>query len=100
VARKAGVVQAILWHVWDNNRAYYLVGSKNPEIKDNRAVTALIWHAIKESNRLGKASFDFEGSMDPGVEHFFRNFGGERTLYMMLRKNTSLLWKLKELVRP
>lgn len=96
VARKEGVVQAILWHIWDETRAYYLVGSKNPATKDNRAMTALIWKSISESKKAGKLSFDFEGSMDEGVEKFFRNFGGERTLYLSLKKNNSILWKLKQ----
>ena len=99
VARKDGVVSAILWHMWDHDRAYYLVGSKNPQSRDNRAMTALIWHAITESKIMEKKTFDFEGSMDIGVEKFFRNFGCERTLYLVLKKNTSLRWKLKSLLR-
>ncbi|MCB0699791.1 MAG: GNAT family N-acetyltransferase [Chitinophagales bacterium] len=99
VARKGGEVQAILWHLWDDKHAYYLVGSKNPASKNNRAMTALIWHAITESKLRDKLSFDFEGSMDPGVEKFFRNFGGNRELYLVIQKNTSLLWKLKSLLR-
>ncbi len=99
VATKSGVIQAILWHMWDNTRAYYLVGSKNPEVKDNRAMTLLIWKAISESKKMDKLSFDFEGSMDPGVERFFRNFGGSRELYLVLKKNNSMLWKLKEMLR-
>ncbi len=99
VAKKEDKVQAILWHIWDNKRSYYLVGSKNPEVKDNRAMTALIWHSIKESKKHGKISFDFEGSMDPGVERFFRNFGGERELYLGIQKNESLLWKVKKMMR-
>ncbi len=99
VARKEDKIQAILWHIWDEKRAYYLVGSKNPEVKDNRAMTALIWHAIKESKKMGKVSFDLEGSMDPGVERFFRNFGGERELYLGLHKNESLLWKVKNIIK-
>lgn len=99
VARKDGVIQAILWHVWDNERAYYLAGAKNPNAKDNRAMTALIWKAISESKKMGKQYFDFEGSMDPGVEKFFRNFGGERELYLTIQKNSSLLWKLKTMLR-
>lgn len=96
VARKDGEIKAILWHVWDDQCAYYLVGGKNPTTKDNRSMTALIWHAITESKVMDKKVFDFEGSMDPGVEKFFRNFGAERELYMVLQKNTSLLWKIKE----
>lgn len=95
-ARKDNIIQAILWHIWDEERAYYLVGSKNPAAKDNRAMTALIWKAISESKNRNKTSFDFEGSMDPGVEKFFRNFGGNRELYLSLQKNDSLLWKIKK----
>lgn len=99
VARKAGAPQAILWHMWDATRAYYLVGSRNPAIKDTAAMRALIWNAIKASKQMGKHSFDFEGSMDPGVELFFRNFGGTRTLYLVLKKNTSFVWRVKGWLR-
>ncbi len=99
VARKEGVIQAILWHIWDEERAYYLVGSKNPEAKDNRAMTALIWRAISESKKMGKTWFDFEGSMDTGVEKFFRNFGGNRELYLTIHKNSSPVWKLKTMLK-
>lgn len=99
VARKGSEVQAIVWHAWDASRAYYLVGSKNPSSADSRAMTALLWKAIEESKKAGKSSFDFEGSVDPGVERFFRNFGGNRELYLVLKKNESTLWKLKEKIR-
>lgn len=96
VARKNGEVQAIVWQVWDDTQSYYIVGSKNPDVNDNLAMTALLWHAIAHSKEIGKKGFDFEGSMDTGVEKFFRNFGGKRQLYLVLRKNDSMLWKLKE----
>jgi lipid II:glycine glycyltransferase (peptidoglycan interpeptide bridge formation enzyme) len=99
VAKKGDEMQAIVWHVWDDEKGYYLMGSNNPHSKDNRAMTALLWHAIQHTKILGKSGFDFEGSMDPGVEKFFRNFGGKRELYLVLRKNESLLWKLKERLR-
>lgn len=99
VAKKGDIVQAIVWEVWDNDCAYYLAGAKNPTEKDSRAMTALLWHAIKEAIQRGKKTFDFEGSMDPGVEKFFRNFGGRRELFLIIQKNDSLLWKLKERLR-
>lgn len=99
IAAKEGRLQAILWHLWDDVRAYYLVCAKDPEVKNGRVVTALIWHAIRESRAAAKISFDFEGSMDPGVEHFFRHFGGRRELYPVLYRNDSLLWRLKSLIR-
>jgi lipid II:glycine glycyltransferase (peptidoglycan interpeptide bridge formation enzyme) len=99
VARKEGVVQAIVWNLWDECRAYYLVGAKNPDIKDNRAVTALLWHSIKHSKELGKLTFDFEGSIDAGVERFFSSFGGKREIYLELKKNKSLLWRSVQMVK-
>jgi lipid II:glycine glycyltransferase (peptidoglycan interpeptide bridge formation enzyme) len=99
VARKEGVAQAMVWQVWDDTQSYYLVGSKNPAVKDMRAMTALIFHAMNQSRMMGHQYFDFEGSMDPGVEHFFRHFGGRKALYLVLQKNTSLLWKLKNRLR-
>ncbi|MEZ5018085.1 MAG: GNAT family N-acetyltransferase [Flavipsychrobacter sp.] len=99
VARKGENVQAVVWQVWDEERSYYLMGSKNPTIKDNNAMVALLWQAIKKSISLGHKTFDFEGSMDAGVEQFFRNFGGDKQLYLVLKKNNSALWKLKEAVR-
>ena len=59
----------------------------------------LLWHAIKHAKTLGCTTFDFEGSMDPGVERFFRTFGATRKMYLQLTKNTSKVWKLKELLR-
>lgn len=99
VAKKDTQVQAMIWQVWDNETSYYLMGSKNAEVRDNNAMVSLLWQAIKKSISLGLKTFDFEGSMDAGVEKFFRNFGGDKELYMVLKKNNSTLWKLKEAVR-
>ena len=94
VARKEGKILAMLWNLRDDVRAYYLVSSKNPEIDDNHVMPALVWHAMKHSKSLGKISFDFEGSMIPGVERFFRNFGGRRELYPILQKTNSMTWEI------
>lgn len=98
-ARKDGHIQAILWQLWDKSRSYYLVGAQAPDSKEAKAVTALIWQAIRHSKQLGLQSFDFEGSMDPGVEAFFRNFGGQRELYLVASKENSLLYKLYQKLR-
>ncbi len=94
VARKSGVEQAALWHLWNPSgpESIYLVGARNPETKEARALTALIWHAAMHSKALGMETFDFEGSMISGVERFFRTFGADRTLYLTASKETSL-WR-------
>ena len=96
VAKNGENIQAIVWNVWDDNRSYYFMGGQNPEANGYKAMSLLLWTCIKNSKNRGQQYFDFEGSMDEGVERFFRTFGGERELYMVLQKNDALLWKVKK----
>jgi hypothetical protein len=98
VAKSGDKTEAIVWQVWDGQTSYYLMGAQNPGTTSYRAMTLLMWHMIREAKKRGNAHFDFEGSMDEGVERFFRNFGAERNLYLVLHRNDSLLWKLKKVV--
>ncbi|WP_276132557.1 GNAT family N-acetyltransferase [Polluticoccus soli] len=98
VAKKGGEIQALVWNVWSADTSYYFMGSQKPGGDSYRAITALLWHSIKEAKQRGNKTFDLEGSMDAGVEKFFRSFGGRRELYLVLKKNHSFIWKLKELV--
>jgi len=91
-------ILAIVWHVWDANSSYYFMGGQNPEANSYRAMTLLLWHCMKLAKSKGNRTFDLEGSMDEGVERFFRNFGGEREIYIILQKNRSLIWRLKQAV--
>jgi lipid II:glycine glycyltransferase (peptidoglycan interpeptide bridge formation enzyme) len=96
VARNRATIEAIVWQVWDDTTNYYLMGGQNPESNGSKAMTLLLWHCIKDSKNKGLTTFDFEGSMDEGVERFFRNFGGKRELYLVLQKNESLIWRIKK----
>ena len=66
--------------VWDHKRSYYLLGgyADSSTSGEYRGVPALaLWHAMQFSrNELGLQQFDLEGSMVPGIESFFRKFGG------------------------
>ncbi len=95
-ATKGNVLEAVIFVVWDNSHAYYFMGAQNPNTNNFKAMSALLWHAIKQAKPRGNAFFDLEGSMDAGVERFFRGFGGMRELYLVIKKNESLVWKLKE----
>jgi lipid II:glycine glycyltransferase (peptidoglycan interpeptide bridge formation enzyme) len=75
------------------------MGAQKQGNDNYRAMPALLWHCIKEAKKRGNKIFDLEGSMDPGVEKFFRSFGANRELYLELKKNDSLIWKLKELIQ-
>jgi hypothetical protein len=98
VAKIENNTQAIVWHVWDEQCSYYLMGGQSQESNSYKAMSALLWHAVKEAKKKGNSTFDFEGSMDAGVERFFRGFGGQRALYLVLQKNDSVVWKLKQMV--
>ena len=39
-------------------------------------VASCLWEAIRWARGIGLEVFDFEGSSVPGVERFFRRFGG------------------------
>lgn len=92
-------IVAVIWNVWDANCSYYFMGAQKPDNDNYKAMPALLWYCIKEAKERGNACFDMEGSMDQGVERFFRGFGGQRELYLTLQKNDSLIWKLKSLIR-
>jgi hypothetical protein len=93
-----GNITACIFTVWDREKMYLLLSTVDLEHAHQGAVRLLIWHAIKTARDKGLKIFDFEGSMDPGIEAFFRRFGGERKTYLCASKNKSLLWKIKKTV--
>lgn len=99
VAKTGDEILALVWNLWDAGRSYYFMGAQKTGNDNHRAMPALLWHCMKEAKKRGNKIFDLEGSMDAGVERFFRGFGGSRELYLVLKKNESLLWRLKEMVR-
>jgi len=98
-AKQGSDTVAVIWNVWDANCSYYFMGSQKPDNDNYKAMPALLWHCINGAKARENACFDMEGSMDQGVERFFRGFGGNRELYLTLQKNNSLIWKLKSFVR-
>jgi hypothetical protein len=78
VARnESGLDLGAVWIVWDNKRAYYLLGGYDPAMHSSDAVSLAMWHAIRYTAlELNLKEFDFEGSMIVPVERFFRKFGG------------------------
>lgn len=69
-----GVPHCSLLLVWDDSVAYYLAGGTDPKIRSSGAMPLTMWTAIQEaSNHVD--TFDFEGSMQKGIDNFFRGFG-------------------------
>lgn len=76
---------------WDRQTMYYIAGGYNNSDKKGEAMSFLLWRGIllaKEKN----LTFDFEGSMVPGIAEFFRSFGSEAsTYYQVVKVQSSLL---------
>jgi lipid II:glycine glycyltransferase (peptidoglycan interpeptide bridge formation enzyme) len=68
-------IAAVMLQVWDEHSSYYLLGGTNYEYKNNGAMAGLQWNAIKYAKANGLVTYDFEGSMVPGIHKFFNSFG-------------------------
>ena len=74
-------VHAAAYVVWGGEVAYYLVGGGDPELRCSGAGSLVMWESILRAREVAPV-FDFEGSMLPPVERFFRAFGGRQTPYL------------------
>lgn len=89
----------IVFCPFDKKNMYLLLSATNRNHRHHGAIAYLIWDAMLFAKRKGLKIFDFEGSMNKGIELFFRSFGGERQTYLHLRSYKSLLWKWREALR-
>jgi hypothetical protein len=83
----AGRVHAVAYVVWDSHAAFYLLGGADPELRTSGASSLLMWEALQRA-RSHTDVFDFEGSMLPPVERFFRGFGAVQTPYLLVTRST------------
>jgi hypothetical protein len=92
-----------VWIAWDDKRAYYLLGGFDRSAQSNNAVALAMWRAIQfTALDLKLPEFDFEGSMIPTIERFFRKFGGKITpnYTIRYRRPVGLGWRVaRKLVR-
>lgn len=88
-----GQLHAAIFVVWQEDSAYYLAGGGNPGLRDSGAHSLVLWESIRYVSRFTD-TFDLEGSMIPGVERFFREFGAIQTPFFTISKgNLSLIHK-------
>ncbi|MGI6241176.1 MAG: GNAT family N-acetyltransferase [Candidatus Omnitrophota bacterium] len=83
--RKATPI-ATCFVVHDTQTAYYLLGGYKAEERHHGAGVMAMFEAIKHSQEIGLKTFDFEGSVIPAVERYFRGFGGQLTSYLTVNK--------------
>lgn len=72
--------------VYDKQTAYYLLGGYSADEKHHGAGASAMFEAIKRSKEMGLKIFDFEGSVIPAIERYFRGFGGDLTPYFTVNK--------------
>jgi hypothetical protein len=69
--------------VWDHRSAYYLLGGMRDAARRTNLNYLLVERMIRDALARG-VDFDFEGSLLPGVEAFFRLWGGEQRVLLRL----------------
>lgn len=89
--RLQGELVAAGLFVEDREVRYYLMGGLSREHALRGSLALLLVQAISDSKERGLKIFDFEGSMIPGVEQFFRSFGGKPTPYYLATTAPSVL---------
>ncbi|MDY0149074.1 MAG: GNAT family N-acetyltransferase [Kiritimatiellia bacterium] len=72
--------------IHDTQTAYYLLGGYKVAEKHHGAGAATVAAAIRHAQQLGLKMFDFEGSIIPPIERYFRGFGGRLTPYFTVNK--------------
>jgi hypothetical protein len=71
--------------VHDQREAYYLMGGYADGAHHGAGALA-IWQAILKAKEMGLKVFDFEGSILPNIERYFRGFGGALTPIFSVHK--------------
>lgn len=82
----------------EGRRSVYVFGGFDGDNRHHGAGVSCMWQSILEAKRRGLDIFDFEGSMDPKIERYFREFGGTLATYQCVEKTTplmKLLFRLK-----
>jgi hypothetical protein len=80
-----GRLHAAVFIAWQDSCAYYIGGGGDTELRSSGAHAYVLWQAICDV-AIHSSSFDFEGSMIQGVEHFFREFGAIQKPFFVLSK--------------
>lgn len=87
-----GERMAALFIPYDKQCAYYLISALKPQFRNTGAMETLIWIAIQRLSTVTHC-FDFEGSMDSGIEQFYRSFGSQQIPFFQISKCMVFPWK-------
>jgi hypothetical protein len=85
--------------IYDSKKCYYLLSGYDQMQKHQGAGILAVFECMKRAKQLGLSIFDFEGSMLPEVEDYFREFGGKLVPYNTLNKAYGLYKKPMKLAK-
>lgn len=94
-AKKDSTVVASILIGWDQSTVYYLAGGRSTSELAASAHALLLDHAIGIAHQHQK-TFDFEGSMHPGIANFFQSFGARPKSFWQVRhfRGAGKIWSL------
>jgi hypothetical protein len=72
--------------IYDKTTCYYLFGGYDHRSRHRAAGVACLHSCLLHAKSLGLGVFDFEGSMMPEVESYFRSFGPSMVPYYTVNK--------------
>ncbi len=78
-----GRTHGMIYLVYDQLTVYLIAIGSDSEERHQGSIPLLVWKAISKFSTSHKI-FDFEGSMIPNIERFFRSFGGTLIPYSRL----------------
>lgn len=84
--------------IYDSNCAHSLMSAFKPGRHPKGALPLLFWEIFKYISDKTK-SFDFEGSMDEGIEYSYRLYGAKQTPYFKITKANSKLFLLLKTIK-
>jgi len=88
VKDKAGIIMAVAGILQDQATSTLILSGHNSEKIKRGANEWLIYQCIQQALKTSDY-FDFEGSMIPEIESFYRKFGGTFVPYLNVYKNTT-----------
>lgn len=91
IAMDNGLPIAATFCVHDADTMYYLFGGYDAGQRHHGAGVSCMWSSILKAKQLGLSVFDFEGSMLPEVEKYFREFGGRLNPYYTASRSTAVM---------
>ncbi len=83
---KKNRIHTVLYCIYDDRFIFPIMGGSDPNLRNRYANSLIHFEAMKFASK-NNLKYDFEGSMIPGVEDFFRAFGAIQKPYFNISKN-------------